>query len=333
MAMSIRRYRLKRPSRSRSIFRAHWQGRYRAFMSWSINTAWANRRMRLLFHAGLGIAAVVGVASGVCAAQDLRAPSAVTAGEPATISTAGGGKATFYLVGPGVSNKSDVSLGNEIPLRAQDLRDAGQYFAILCSDICHSASFYVSPAKPATLTFLVHPSRVPVAQSDAVSGVALAFDQFHNLMLHTLTVNFQLTAGNASLLSRQVPTQNGAAWFRALSGKSAGLLQVTAAVDELSARRAVQQVASDPCNLRITGQRTKTGITVQSEPVRDCAGNPVPDGTIVTFTATSANGKSSVDAPIKRGIAQAQMLASGATSISAASGVVMGNEVRVGAQP
>lgn len=267
---------------------------------------------------------------GFCCAQDFQVPAAVSAGDEADISTAGSGKATFYLIGPGVSRKSEANLGESIHLQA---RTAGNYLAILCSSTCRSAGFYVSAAKPASLTFLVHPSRVPVAQSDAVSGVALPFDQFHNLVLQPLTVNFQLTAGNASLLSRPVPTQNGAAWFRALSGKSAGLLQVTAAVDDLSTRRAVQQVASDPCSLRITGQRTKVGITVQTEPVRDCAGNPVPDGTIVTFTATSANGKSSVDAPIKRGIAQAQMLASGAASISAASGVVMGNEVRVGAQP
>jgi hypothetical protein len=299
-------------------------------MSWSINTAWANRRMRLLFHAGLGIAAVVGVASGVCAAQDLRAPSAVTAGEPATISTTGGGKATFYLVGPGVSNKSDVSLGNEIPLRAQDLRDAGQYFAILCSDICHSASFYVSPARPADLAFLVHPSRVPVAQSDAVSGVALAFDQFGNLVLDSGTVNFQLTAGKASLLSQSVRGHDGIAWFRTTSGKTAGPLQVVASIGELSARRNVQEVASEPCNLRITGQRTKDGLVVETEPVHDCGGNPVPDGTIVSFTATDASGKTTVDAPIKRGVARAQIAASGAVVVSVASGVAMGNELRIG---
>jgi hypothetical protein len=270
---------------------------------------------------------------GFCRAQDFQVPAAVSAGDEADISTAGSGKATFYLIGPGVSRKSEANLGESIHLHAQDTRTAGDYLAILCSSTCRSTGFHVSAAKPASLTFLVHPSRVPVAQSDAVSGVALPFDQFHNLVLQPLTVNFQLTAGNASLLSRPVPTQNGAAWFRALSGRSTGLLQVTAAVDDLSAHRAVQQVASDPCNLRITGQRTKIGITVQTEPVRDCAGNPVSDGTIVTFIATTANGKSSVDAPIKRGIAQAQMLASGAASISAASGVVMGNEVRVGAQP
>ena len=95
----------------------------------------------------------------------------------------------------------------------------------------------------------------------------------------------------------------------------------------------MQQVASDPCNLRIIGERTSAGIMVQTEPVHDCAGNPVPDGTIVTFTATVGDTKSTVDAPIKQDVARAQIVASGAAVISAASGVVMGNELRVGARP
>ena len=254
----------------------------------------------------------------------------MTAGEAATISTTGSGKATFYLVGPGVANKSDISLGSEISLRAQDLRDSGQYFATLCSDSCHSASFFVMPAKPANLAFLVHPSRVPVAASDAVSGVAIAFDQFGNLVRDPGTVNFQLTAGKASLLSRAVTAHDGIAWFRATSGKSAGPLQVVASLGDLSARRNVQEVASEPCNLRITGQRTKDGLMVETEPVHDCAGNPVPDGTIVSFTATDASGKSTVDAPIKRGIARAEIAASGPVVVSVASGVAMGNELRMG---
>ena len=94
----------------------------------------------------------------------------------------------------------------------------------------------------------------------------------------------------------------------------------------------VQQVASDPCNLRIDGKRVPTGILVQTEPVHDCAGNIVPDGTIVTFSATESNGKSTVDAPIKQGIARAQMEATGTTVVSAASGVVLGNELRIGAK-
>ena len=242
-------------------------------------------------------------------------------------------KELFIWSVPEPRAKSDVPLGEDIHLAAQELQTAGRYVAILCSDTCHSSAFYVSAGKPASLSFIVHPSRVPVALNNAVSGVAFPFDQYRNLVLTPVNVNFQLTAKDVSLFSRAVRTQNGIAWFRTTSGKSAGPVRVTAFLDDLTAQRALQQVASEPCNLRITGERTKTGITVQTEPVHDCAGNVLPDGTIVTFTATGRDGKDTVDAPIKQGIARAQMDSAGATTISAASGVVMGNEIRVGAQP
>jgi hypothetical protein len=271
----------------------------------------------------------------LCSAQtvDIHVPASVVAGNEAAISTSGSGKATLYLSGPGISRKTDIDLGHEINVQSQDLKNAGVYFVIVCSDTCRSASFYVSAANPAAMTFLVHPSRVPVKQDDAVSGVALAFDQFHNLVLAPATVNFQLTAGNTTVYSRSARMQDGVAWFRATSGGSSGALQVTAALDQLSTRRVVQQVASDPCNLRIKGQRTSSGILVETEPVHDCAGNSVSDGTIVTFTAVDGKGKSTVDAPIKQGVARAQIQASNQAVISVASGVVLGNELRVGAQP
>jgi hypothetical protein len=162
--------------------------------------------------------------------------------------------------------------------------------------------------------------------------VALPFDPFRNLVVEPVTIDFRLTAGAAPLMSRPVRTRDGVAWFRAGSGKSAGALEVAAALNDLAAHRVVRQVASDPCNLRIKGQRTAKGLVVETEPVHDCGGNPVPDGTIVTFTATEASGKSTVDAPIKQGIARAQIAASGPTVISVASGIVMGNELRLEAQ-
>lgn len=276
---------------------------------------------------------LAGASVELCAAQDFHVPETAVAGEGASIATRGIGKAIFYLVGPGVSRKNDVTLGEQVQLRPQDLRNAGHYLAIVCSGTCRSESFYVSAAQPANLTFLVHPSRVPVAQGDAVSGVAFPFDQYHNLVLTPENISFQLRGKEVPLWSRSVRTENGVAWFRTASGKSAGPLLVVASLGDLKTPRAVEQVASDPCNLRITGQRTPKGILVQTEPVHDCAGNVVPDGTIVTFTATGAAGMGTVDAPIKQGIARAQMEAPGATTISVASGVVMGNEIRVGAQP
>jgi hypothetical protein len=74
------------------------------------------------------------------------------------------------------------------------------------------------------------------------------------------------------------------------------------------------------------------GIDVETEPVRDCSGNPVPDGTVITFTAKNGDAMSTVDASVKQDVARARITGKGPVVISAASGVVMGNELRVGGQ-
>jgi hypothetical protein len=262
----------------------------------------------------------------------LHPPSGAVAGQSASIGAGGSGSATFYLIGPSGSVKRDMQLGSEIALKAAELRESGRYVAIVCNGSCTSAVFYVSPAKPASMIFLVHPSRAPVSQSDVISGVAIPFDEFQNLVFAPATVQFQLTAKGESPAPRGVETRGGIAWFRTNSGKSAGALQVQASIKGVTARRVVQQVASDPCSLRIKGQRTSNGIIVETEPVRDCSGNPVPDGTIVTFTAKNGNEMSTVDSPVKQDVARARMAAKGPVVISAASGVVMGNELHLGAQ-
>jgi hypothetical protein len=261
--------------------------------------------------------------------RSLRVPSGVAAGSETSIGTAGGGSATFYLIGPASTTKHEVQLGQEIPVAGKEIQAAGRYTAVVCASTCTSAEFFVTAAKPVSLTFLAHPSRAPVGQTDAISGVALPFDQFGNLVLAPTTVVFQLASKGSAPSSHKVETQGGVAWFRTNSGKSAGPLQLTASLEGLSARRVVQQVASEPCNLRIKGQRTAKGVVIETDPVRDCAGNPVPDGTIVTFTARNGSEVSTVDAPIKQDVARAQITGSGPLVVSAASGVVMGNELHV----
>src|SRR5260370_36847785 len=199
-------------SRLRSRFPARSLPKCRPFTWWLTTTVWAGPNMRrlLIICAALCLPGI----SMAGLAQDLRVPAPVTAGDDATIATsgsAGSGKATFYLLGPGVSRKNDVNLGEEIHLQGQDLRNAGDYLALVCSDICRSGTFYVIAAKPASLSFLVHPSRVPVGRSDALSGAAFPFDQFRNLVLAPTTVTFQLTAWAQALISRPVLAQNGIA--------------------------------------------------------------------------------------------------------------------------
>ena len=301
-------------------------------MSSSTNTACKNRRLPRSSRTSLlafGASLVCLTAMSYARDADLRAPAGAVAGVATSIASTGSGTATFYLLGPSIASKREVHLGQEISLAAKELQSAGKYLAIVCSDTCRSVGFFVAPAKPVSLTFLVHPSRAPVGQNDVVSGVALPYDEFHNLVLAPNTVDFELSAKGSAPSSHQVATQNGISWFRTNSGKTTGALQVTASIKEVSARRVVQQVASDPCGLRIKGQRTLKGVLVETDPVRDCSGNPVPDGTVVTFTAKDAAGTDTVDAPIKQGVARAQLMGTGAVAISAASGVVMGNELRM----
>jgi hypothetical protein len=293
-------------------------------MSWSITTISRTRSSSRLAWAVLAIALAY-----PAGAQEVGVRGSTVAGADTTISTTGSGKADFYLIGPGVASKSEVALGENIHLAGDQLQYAGKYLAIICSATCSSSEFFVTAAQPTNLAFLVHPSRVPARQADAVSGVALLFDKFDNLVLVPETINFQVKGASETLFARAISTHEGEAWFRASSGKTAGAVRLTATVGDLSAQRALQQVASEPCNLRIKAQPTAKGIDVETEPVRDCAGNPVSDGTIVTFTGTAPEGKISIDAPIKGDVARALIKVGEPVVISAACGVAMGNELRI----
>ena len=267
------------------------------------------------------------------AAQELQLPATVSAGSGFTISTSGSGTATFYLVGPSSAIKRQVQLGREIQVRPAEIRGAGRYLAILRGGgASQSGSFFVLAAKPASLSFLAHPSRIPVGQRDGIIGVAFVFDKGHNLVRRPEVVDFRLAAKDAPVAAQSVRSNDGVAWIRMNSGRKAGNAQFIAALAGIHETRIIQQVAADPCHLQIKAERNPRGILVQTAPVRDCSGNPVSDGTVVTFTANSPGGISTVDAPVKKDIAQAELKIPGPATISVASGVVMGNEVKVGGQ-
>jgi hypothetical protein len=260
-------------------------------------------------------------------AQSLTVPSQAQAGDPVTISIQSAG--TLYVFGPGLRVKKEVKAGQEVTLSAEQAQFAGRYTALLCTSSCESAQFAVTPAQVGSLGFLVHPSRLPAGERDGISGVVLPFDKFGNLILEPVAVNLSGANGGATLLTQKATTRMGTAWFRLNSGTRTGTVQMTASVNNISVGRAVHLVSADPCRLHFNAQRTSHGVEVQTDPIHDCAGNPVTDGTIITFTAVDSKGKSSVDAPAKQGVARATLLLSGEADISVASGVVQGNEIRV----
>ena len=273
-------------------------------------------------------ASILGAALGIFAmgaqAADLRAPQNVTAGQGASIGTSGSGSGTMYVFGPGTAIKREVQLGQDVQLSADDLQNSGRYTVVIGDD---SATFFVAAGPVNSIAFLARPSRVPASTPNVISGTAFLFDRYQNLVLQPQPVKFDLTV-NGQTTSRSEMTKGGVAFTKLDSSKKEGPASFVASSGNASIRRVIQQVASDPCSIRMTAQPNKNGILVRTEPIHDCSGNPVPDGTIVTFTSTDSKGKSTVDARIKQGIAQAELPASPGASISVASGVVVGNEIQ-----
>jgi len=255
--------------------------------------------------------------------SELNIPATIQAGAGLSIPTSGSGDATLYVVGPGAAIKRQVRLGGNVHLSGDELQNAGRYVVSLDGN---SATFFVTAAPVHSIAFLARPSRVPADTPNVVTGTAFLFDRYQNLVLQPQPVKFELNV-NGQTVTRTETSKGGIAYTKLDSSKKEGPAQFTASCGGATVRRVVQEVASDPCSIRMTAQRDQTGILVRTDPIRDCAGNPVPDGTIVTFTSTDAQGKSTVDARIKRGVAEAQLPASKNATISVASGVVVGNEI------
>jgi hypothetical protein len=288
--------------------------------------------MRRLIFIGLVVAACW-FASDRANAAELRITQNPVAGQDMSIGTTGSGDGTLYLVGPGSTSKHKVRLGEDVQIKGEEIRSAGRWIAIVRgSGGPQSQVFFVKPDKPGILNFSARPSRVPVALPNSVSGVAFIFDKYHNLILDPTPVNFSLSVGGTTA-AHTINSKEGVAFINSSSASKAGAAQFVASVNDVSVNRVVQQVASDPCtgNLRMhVVEKVKDQIIVQTDPIHDCTGNPVPDGTIVTFTQTDSTGRSVVDARIKKGIARAQLPASEKATISVASGVTLGNELHVG---
>ncbi len=264
-------------------------------------------------------------------AQDVRMtlPGVVEAGAPFSIQSSGRGKATLYVVGPGEVLRRDVQLGERTNIPTGSLTNAGHYLAVLASSSSTAnGTFDVVPSnQPAELNFLAKPSRLPVDLTGGITGAVYVFDAYHNLIGTPTPVTFELSSPGGDVQKRIVITHDGVAWTAMDSTALAGTDRFVARSGNVSIARVVGQVPGDPCGLKMIAQQSGQQLQLTTEAVRDCRGNAVPDGTIVTFTESYHGTLSTVDVPIKRGIAEVQMPFQSGAVISVASGVVLGNQI------
>ena len=273
---------------------------------------------------------VIGFSASLSWAQsDLGFPRKIEAGAAFSVQLPGSGQGTLYIVGPGEAIKKDVRLGEAINFSAGAFPNAGRYVAVLGGGESGSSEFDVlATGKAADLSFLAKPSRLPVGVRDGISGAVYVFDSYRNLITAPTQVQFELTNPAGAKQTRTVMTRYGAAWSDFDSTAQQGKANFAASADGMSSVRIIRQVPGDPCAIKMTAAQAGQKIQLTTDPLRDCSGNAVPDGTIVTFTQTYNGAESTVDVPLKRGIAEVQMPAHAGAMISVASGVVLGNQIR-----
>ena len=259
--------------------------------------------------------------------ERMNLPKIVEAGSGFSIQSSGSGKATLYLIGPGRVLKQDLQLGDTASFSS--LYHAGHYLAVIVSQsFTASDSFDVVPAgKPATLSFLAKPSRLPVGLHDAITGAVYVFDAYHNLITAPTQVAFELSNPSGGTQQRSVTARDGSAWTAMDSTAQQGADKFAARVGNITSTRVVAQVPGDPCGLKMNVHPVGEKLQLTTDPVRDCNGNAISDGTVVTFTERYGGAQSTVDAPLKRGIAEATMQVHPGATLSVASGVVMGNQI------
>jgi len=262
--------------------------------------------------------------------RGMTLPKTVEAGSAFSIQSTGSGKATLYIVGPGQVLKREVQLGGTTFFPAGTLYNAGRYIVILSGDSSTESDLLdvVPASQPVDLSFLARPSRLPVSLHGGITGAVYVFDAYHNLIVAPTTVFFELSNPSNVIQKRIVMTRDGAAFTQMDSTAQQGVARFVAGAGDVSTTRVVRQVPGDPCELKMNVRPAGLRIQVSTELVRDCNGNAVPDGTIVTFTEAYSGGQSTVDVPLKHGIAEVQMADHGGATISVACGVVLGNQIR-----
>jgi hypothetical protein len=260
----------------------------------------------------------------------LTTPKTVEAGSAFSIQSSGSGNAVLYIVGPEQVLKRDVKLGETIFFPAGSLCNSGRYVAVLAEGATDSRSFDVVPAsQPGNVSFLARPSRLPVGIHDGITGVVYLFDRYQNLIVAPTQVSFELSNLSGTEQKRSVMTRSGAAWTTMDSSPHQGAGKFVARAGDIASTRVIGQVPGDPCGLKMSAKRSGGKLELETDPVRDCSGNAVPDGIIVTFTETYNGDQSTVDVPLKRGIAKVEMPAYPGATITVASGVSLGNQIRL----
>jgi subtilisin family serine protease/protocatechuate 3,4-dioxygenase beta subunit len=167
-----------------------------------------------------------------------------------------------------------------------------------------TAQVTFTPGPPTNLSLIAAPSTLPVGNLSALT--ATVTDQFGNPVVNGTAVSFTTNLGSASPVTRV--TTNGVA-TATLSSTLPGTAVVTATVGSLNATRLVTFTPGPPTNLSLAAAPSTLqvgNLSALTATVADQFGNPVANGTVVSFT-TNLGSVSPITRVTTNGVATATL--------------------------
>jgi adhesin/invasin len=147
-----------------------------------------------------------------------------------------------------------------------------------------TAQVTFTPGAPFTLTLTAVPTTLPVGNSSTLT--ATATDQFGNPVADGTTISFTTSLGT---LSSATATTSGGNASVTLNSTLPGVATVTATVGSLNATTLVTFTAGAPFTLTLTAVPATLLVgnsSTLTATATDQFGNPVADGTIISFTTS-----------------------------------------------
>ena len=215
---------------------------------------------------------------------------------------------------------------------AGSLYNAGHYVVVLVGVSLHRKRFVRCCARKRSrpiVSFLAKPSRLPVGLHDGITGAVYVFDAYHNLIAAPTPVSFELSNPTGAAQKRIVETHDGAAWTEMDSTRPTRHRQVRSA-SWRSLQHARRQAGSGR-SVRIEDERPASRVSRFScRPNRCAIAAAMPfrtERSLLSPRPTMARNPRwtcRLSGELRKWKCPP---ISGAT-ISVASGVVLGNEIR-----
>lgn len=223
----------------------------------------------------------------------------------------------------GTTNSSGVE---EVSLTSESQTGIATVTAVYGATLTETVQVNMSQSLPTYLNLSANPSVIRADNQSTASIKAVVSDQNNNPVSDGTEVNFEIIDGSGTIESNK-ETENGVAISTLTSSTQPDTVTIVARVDQLTDTTSVRYTVGEAATLTVTADSTSlpadgTTSTRVVANVFDEAGNPVSDGTLVTFSTDIGDLTPNAQTVAGQAVAQFSSSVTGTATITASVGGV-----------